>query len=440
MAGPRKTFALCLLAGAIPTFCAGGVTNAAGLYANRFFIGILGGSFVPCQVWMTGFFDKNCVGTANAIAAGLGNAGGGVTYFVMPAIYNSLRLNNHLSSHVAWRVDFIVPGVLIVFVALCLFFLCEDTPLGSWEDRFAAVDENLRKHDMVGMADINAHESSSEGAIVGVPGQITSAKYEDAPAATSSQVSQASTDEKKNDLLPPVEPQYGDHEAHIGAEQMYEAAKGEVVRKPTGKEIVKVIFSPQTFVTGMCYFCTFGAELSINSILGNWYLANFRRDGFTLQESGNWAAMFGLLNVVCRPAGGILTDYAYRYTGSVWAKKVLLHTYSIISGCFLLAIGLLNSHNQATMFGLFAGFAFFLEGGNGMNYALVPHVHPHANGIVSGFTGAMGNLGGIVFAIIFRYLTPNFGKSVWIIGVITICINIAVCWIKPIPRNQRAGR
>lgn len=46
----------------------------------RFFVGILGGSFVPCQVWSTGFFDKNVVGTANSLTAGWGNSGGGITY------------------------------------------------------------------------------------------------------------------------------------------------------------------------------------------------------------------------------------------------------------------------------------------------------------------------------------------------------------------------
>lgn len=78
--GPRYTFAGCLLIGAIPTFLSGTAYNKGQLFALRFFIGILGGSFVPCQVWSTGFFDKNVVGTANAIAAGWGNAGGGVTY------------------------------------------------------------------------------------------------------------------------------------------------------------------------------------------------------------------------------------------------------------------------------------------------------------------------------------------------------------------------
>ena len=77
--GPRYVFAGTLLAGAVPTAMAGLATNPSGLIAIRFFVGILGGTFVPCQVWCTGFFDKNVVGTANAFAGGWGNAGGGIT-------------------------------------------------------------------------------------------------------------------------------------------------------------------------------------------------------------------------------------------------------------------------------------------------------------------------------------------------------------------------
>lgn len=68
--GPRITFAACLLLGSIPTALAGTISTPAGLYVIRFFIGILGGSFVPCQVWSTGFFDKSVVGTSNALTAG----------------------------------------------------------------------------------------------------------------------------------------------------------------------------------------------------------------------------------------------------------------------------------------------------------------------------------------------------------------------------------
>lgn len=54
--------------------------------------------------------------------------------------------------------------------------------------------------------------------------------------------------------------------------------------------------------------------------------------------------------------------------------------------------------------------------------------------------GAMGNLGGIIFAIIFRYNGSHYARSIWIIGIISIAVNLAVCWIRPIPKGQIGGR
>jgi NNP family nitrate/nitrite transporter-like MFS transporter len=138
-----------------------------------------------------------------------------------------------------------------------------------------------------------------------------------------------------------------------------------------------VIFSLQTLLVAGCYFCSFGAELALNSILGSYYITTFpylKQTG-----SGNWAAMFGLLNAACRPIGGLLSDYIYGRT-SVWGKKWLLHAYGLVTGAFLIIIGVLNSKDSSTMFGLVAVMAFFLEGGNGANFSLVPHIHPYANG------------------------------------------------------------
>lgn len=111
-----------------------------------------------------------------------------------------------------------------------------------------------------------------------------------------------------------------------------------------------------------------------------------------------------------------------------------------MAGVFLLAIGLTDSHHLGTMVGLICiGFAFFDEGANGLNFALVPHVHPFANGIVSGVTGASGNFGGIIFAIVFRY-GGDYARAIWIIGAIMIALNVATCWIKPLPRGQVGGK
>jgi NNP family nitrate/nitrite transporter-like MFS transporter len=424
--GPRKVFAATLLIGAIPTFLSGTIFTVNQLYATRFFIGILGGSFVPCQVWTTGFYDKNIIGTANAITGGLGNSGGGITYFIMPAVFESLTRQG-LTPHVAWRVSFVVPGILIVFVGTCLLLLCEDTPTGKWADRAQAAENNLRQHAVTGN-------------VVAVPGAV-SEKTARATSISDDNNSDVVREEKKLDSTRGV---FADDEAQMGEQQMLDTARGEIVQKPTWKESMRVILSLQTLCLGLAYACTFGAELAVNSQLGTFYKTRFPQNG--LQGNGAFAAMFGILNFIFRPLGGVVADLAYKATGSVWSKKLLMHLYAVLTGIILLVLGLTNPagmYSVVLTIGLALGFV--IAGANGLNFSVVPHVHPHANGIVSGITGAMGNFGGIIFAIVFRYTITPAGKpdtphGFWIIGAIIIAVQAATFWIPPIPKGQIGGR
>jgi NNP family nitrate/nitrite transporter-like MFS transporter len=270
--------------------------------------------------------------------------------FVMPAIYDSLKKDQGLSSHVAWRVSFIVPFILITAVALGLVLLTDDTPTGKWADRAAAVQAGHSTHQTV------------------VP---TTGGLDEKPATTGSM---SSNDEKKY-----TAPINGDVESATGEVQVIDGYQHEVVQKPTFKEGMKVLLSPQTLMLCAGYFNSFGGELAVNSVLGAYYLKNFAYLGQT--TSGRWAAMFGLLNIVTRPLGGFIGDLIYKYTGgSLWAKKSWIHFVGVVAGAMLIIIGQLNPHNLDTMIGLIALFAIFLEAGNGANFALVPHIHPHANG------------------------------------------------------------
>lgn len=56
--GPRWVMAGILVLGAIPSGLVGTARSAEHLYVLRFFIGILGGTFVPAISWTTCFFDK----------------------------------------------------------------------------------------------------------------------------------------------------------------------------------------------------------------------------------------------------------------------------------------------------------------------------------------------------------------------------------------------
>lgn len=330
--GPRWTFVAVLLAGAIPTALAGTVQSASGLIALRFFIGILGGSFVPCQVWTTSFFDKNIVGTANALTAGWGNAGSGITYFVMPAIFDSLVQRQHLTAHTAWRVAFIVPFILITGTAMVIIFFCPDAPSGKWSSRAFDMKRQTDQRDVyVNSVKLGSNDSENK------------------------------------------------HPGDLDEEDFVNAASWELVEKPTYHGSVKAIISLPTLSLVVAYFCTFGTELAVNSFLGAYYAENFPSLGQT--GSGRWAAMFGLLNAVFRPMGGMISDVVYRLTGSLWAKKMLMHSLAIIMGVFMLIIGFLDPHDKAVMMGLVTGLAFFEEAGNGSVFSLVPHVYPTSNGV-----------------------------------------------------------
>jgi len=167
------------------------------------------------------------------------------------------------------------------------------------------------------------------------------------------------------------------------------------------------------------YAASFGGELAINSILGAYYLQNFSYLGQT--KASNYAAIFGFLNFVTRPLGGVIGDLLYNGFGrSLWLKKMWIHVCGFMTGALLIVIGVLNPHHLPTMIGLISVMAVFHEAGNGANFALVPHVYPYANGILSGLTGAGGNLGGVVFAVIFRFMGggTDYAKCFLVIGVI----------------------
>ncbi|KAG6007882.1 hypothetical protein E4U54_008774 [Claviceps lovelessii] len=422
--GSRKVYASLLLVGCLPIGLAPLVTSATGLYICRFFIGILGATFVPCQVWCTAFFDTNVVGTANALSGGWGNAGGGITYFIMPAVFDSLVMVQGMSASKAWRVTFIVPLICLMACSLGMYLLCPDTPLGTWEERSQRIGENLAK---LG--------SDSISSAANTPRFVTEAP---------------SRDEEKGRGSVEVSSSYPYAETTtkhgVSLSEAISVAHAEIVARPSFRDALAVMLSPQTFFHVATYSCSFGGELAINSILSSYYKANFPHLDQT--QASNYAAVFGFLNFATRPLGGIIADILYNNSRrNLWVKKGWITTCGVLGGAILITVGLVNPSETkggdlGTLVGLVSLAAVFVEAGNGANFALVPHVHPSANGIVSGVTGSGGNLGGVVFAIIFRFMDHGNGysTSLWIIGVIHIALNLAICWIPPLPKGQIGGR
>jgi NNP family nitrate/nitrite transporter-like MFS transporter len=131
--GPRKAYTALLALGAIPVL---GVSMAQSYEAFLFFrlcIGAIGASFVVTQYHTSVMFAPNVVGTANAAAAGWGNAGGGATQALMPLILIAV-VSLGVDSAFGWRVALLVPGVLMLMMAVAYWKFTQDSPAGNFSE------------------------------------------------------------------------------------------------------------------------------------------------------------------------------------------------------------------------------------------------------------------------------------------------------------------
>jgi MFS transporter, NNP family, nitrate/nitrite transporter len=131
--GPRKTYTGLLFFGAIPVL---GVALSQSYESFLFFrlgIGAVGASFVITQYHTSVMFGPKVVGTANAAAAGWGNAGGGAAQALMPLLMAAVIMLG-VSEAIGWRVALLVPGVMMLIMAVVYWKYTQDCPQGNYDE------------------------------------------------------------------------------------------------------------------------------------------------------------------------------------------------------------------------------------------------------------------------------------------------------------------
>ena len=128
--GPRFTYTGLLLLGAIPVICIGFAHSYETFLVFRLSIGIIGASFVITQYHTSSMFAPKVVGSANAIAAGWGNLGGGLAQIIMPLFF-AFFIGWGVSPHLAWRYSMIIPGALMLLMGILYYRFTQDTPEGN---------------------------------------------------------------------------------------------------------------------------------------------------------------------------------------------------------------------------------------------------------------------------------------------------------------------
>ena len=136
--GARWMSAAVLFVCGVPTMLTGLVRTSLGLSALRLAVGIGGSAFVTCQYWTSTMFTREVAGTANALAAGWGNLGGGVAQILVGSvlfpffrwIYATAGTEKD-PADLSWRTCCVLPGIVCIALALVVVRHSDDSPKGN---------------------------------------------------------------------------------------------------------------------------------------------------------------------------------------------------------------------------------------------------------------------------------------------------------------------
>lgn len=143
------------------------------------------------------------------------------------------------------------------------------------------------------------------------------------------------------------------------------------------------------------------------------------------------AATFPVLNLVSRPSGGWISDRA----GS---RKWTMTGLTIGIGIGYLLMGRLDAHSHlAVAIGSTMLCAYFVQSGAGATFGMVPLIRRSATGQIAGSVGAYGNVGGVVFLLI--YSLSDAQTLFYSMGVAAlICASLCAFFLQE-PRSSVAS-
>ena len=162
----------------------------------------------------------------------------------------------------------------------------------------------------------------------------------------------------------------------------------------------------RTWILTIAYAASFGVEISVDNFAPIFFTDSF---GATLAVAGMAAGIFGWINLVARPMGGIAADRV----GKIWGfdgKSFLLATLLLLEGIGI--VWFAKSGNLGMAITMMLIFGFSLKMANGATYSLVPFVSPIAVGSVAGIVGAGGNIGAMLIAFMFKAKAAHATKTV----------------------------
>lgn len=389
--GPRRTYSIVLVYAAIPCTMFALANSFGWLVLSRLLIGVVGTGFVVGIRMVSEWFPPRELGTAEGVYGGWGNFGASAAAFGLPAIAAWAGGPN------GWRWATGLSGLIAAFYGLYYARAVDDTPAGavfSRPKRQGALEVTSRAA-VFGLAGLTVP-------VFGVLGLILWRVWSLDVISTAGLVVGAVV------------------VVLVLATQLVSVFR--VNRPAMREEYPAEDRYPMSSVAVLClaYFCTFGSELAVVSMLPAFFSDSW---GLGVGAAGLAASSFAFMNIVTRPGGGLMSDLA----GSRRRTLVALLVGVAVGNVVLSTLGSgwpLALAIIATMAG-----SIFCQAGNGAVYAIVPLVKKRVSGQVAGLAGAYGNVGGVVFLTAFLYVGPR-GLFLVIAGCSAVTALVAALWLR----------
>ena len=393
--GPKRTYSTLLASSSIPCFMFAFANNFEQLALARFLLGFVGAGFVIGIRMVGEWFPAKQVGLAEGIYGGWGNFGSAAAAGALPI------LSLMYGGDEGWRYAIASTGIIALVYSVIYFFNVSDTPKGStyFKPKKSGAMEVTTKGDMyfyivmtiplyLALTLLTWKLSSAVGVnLVSMPFAV--GIYIAIWVLFSYNVYKI---------------------IHVNKESL---------KRPVA-EIHRYKFK-QVAILDAAYFITFGSELAVVSMLPLFFFDTFHiSQGITMVQAGLLGGSFAFINLIARPTGGWISDkFGRKLTLSIcilglsagyFAMSFITPEFSLISAVLI------------TM-----SCSFFVSGGCGAVYAIVPLIKRRMTGQIAGMVGAYGNVGGVLFLTLLSFVSSEIFFMV--IAAVALIILITVQFI-----------
>ena len=368
--GPRRMFTLLLFVSSLLCFGFALADSYERLAVMRFLMGFSGAGFVIGIRLISEWFPAKQLGLAEGIYGGWGNFGSAAAALVLPAVALFFGGEN------GWRYAVAMTGVLALIYSVIYFFMVSDTPKGS---TYFRPKRN------------GAMEVTSKGdfflyLVMNIPMYA-------ALALLTWKLSPANLGMLDELLSLAVY-------ALLVGMYLFQTVRvyqiNHHVFERQVPDIERYSFR-QVAVLNVSYMVTFGSELAVASMLPLFFMDEFH---LSAVSAGAIASVFAGLNLIMRPAGGVISD---RF-GRKLSLMVILAGLAL--GYFLMST--MDGSWPITLVILVTILcSIFVNAGNGAVFAVVPLVKRRLTGQIAGMSGAYGNVGAVVFLTVLSFVSTQ---------------------------------